>query len=203
MRRRAWLAAAALLLGCAGGPAPRDHYYRIETAAPAPLPAPVFPGTVEVDRFRSDALTGGVRIVQRESPGAVELEPYAYHQWADPPTIQLQNRLVGFLREAKAAPLVVTPELRARADYTLLGRIAQLEHQTGGGAPRAVVELELAVLRESDRALLLQKVYREEQPAAGGSVAQAVDAANAAVSAIFNRFLADAQAQVSQTQVPQ
>ena len=58
-----------------------------------------------------------------------------------------------------------------------------------------MVELELAVSRESDRSLLLQKVYRDEQPAAGASVAQAVDAASAAVSAIFARFLADAQAQ--------
>jgi ABC-type uncharacterized transport system auxiliary subunit len=196
MRRRVWLAGAALLLACAGGPAPRDHFYRLETAAPAPLAAPIFPGTVEVGRFRSDALTGSIRIVQRQAPDASELEPYAYHQWADPPTIQLQNRLVAFLREAKAAPMVVTPELRARSDFAVLGRIARLEHQTGGGRPRAVVELELAVSRESDRAVLLQRVYREEQPAAGGSVAQAIDAAGAAVNAIFTRFLADAQAQV-------
>jgi ABC-type uncharacterized transport system auxiliary subunit len=196
MRSRAWLAGAALLLACAGGPAPRDHFYRIETANPAPLAAPVFPGTVEVERFRADALTGGVRIVKRQAADASELEPYPYHQWADPPTILLQNRLVGFLRQAQAAPLVVTPDLRARADFSVLGRIAQLEHQTGGGAPRAVVELELAVSRESDRALLLQRVYREEQPAAGPSVAEAVDAAGAAVAAIFTRFLADAQAQI-------
>jgi ABC-type uncharacterized transport system auxiliary subunit len=195
MRRPVWLAAAALLVACAGGPAPRDHFYRIQTAAPAPLAKPVFPGTVEVDRFRSDALTGSIRIVQRKSETASELEPYAYHQWADPPTIQLQTQLVSFLREAQAAPLVVTPELRAHSDFAVLGRIVRLEHQTGGGAPRAVVELELAVSRESDRSLLLQKVYRDEQPAAGGSVAQAVDAASAAVSAIFARFLADVQAQ--------
>ena len=181
---------------CAGGPAPRDHFYRIQTPAPAPLATPVFPGTVEVERFRADALTGGVRIVKRQAADSSELEPYAYHQWADPPTILLQNRLVGFLRETQAAPLVVTPELRAHADFAVLGRIAQLEHQTGGGAPRAVVELELAVSRESDRAVRLQRVYREEQPAAGPRIAEAVDAASAAVRAIFTRFLADAQAQV-------
>jgi ABC-type uncharacterized transport system auxiliary subunit len=195
MRRLACLAGAALQLACAGGPAPRDHFYRIEAASPAPLAKPIFPGTVEVDRFRSDALTGSIRIVQRKTETASELEPYAYHQWADPPTLQLQTLLVAFLRAAQAAPLVVTPELRAHSDFAVSGRIARLEHQTGGGAPRAVVELELAVSRVSDRAVLLQKVYREEQPAAGASVAQAVDAAGAAVSAIFARFLADAEAQ--------
>jgi ABC-type uncharacterized transport system auxiliary subunit len=195
MRGLLGLAGATLLLACAGGPAPRDHFYKIETAAPAPLARPVFPGTVEVDRFRSDALTGSIRIVQRKSDTASELEPYAYHQWADPPTIQLQTQLVSFLRTAQAAPRVVTPELRASSDFAVLGRIVRLEHQTGGGEPRAVVELELAVSRESDRSLLLQKVYREEHPAAGASVGQAVDAASAAVSAIFSQFLADAQAQ--------
>ncbi len=198
MRAAALLASGALALACAGGPAPRDHFYRIEAAVPAPTPlaAPVFEGTVEIDRFRADALIGGIRIVQRQTAGSSELEPYAYHQWADPPTILLQTRLVDFLRETRAAPLVVTPELRAPSDFTVLGRIAQLEHQTAGGAPRAVVELELSVSRTSDRGVLLQKVYREEKPAAGPSVAEAVDAASAAVGAIFTRFLADAEAQI-------
>jgi len=196
MRRAAWLAGGALLLACAGGPAPRDHFYRLETSAPTPLAAPIFRGTVEVDRFRADALTGGIRIVLRQADGASELEPYDYHQWADPPTTQLQTCLVDYLRQAQAAPLVVIPELRARADFAVLGRIARLEHQTGGGAPRAVVELELTVSRESDRTLLLQRVYREERPAAGPGVAEAVAAADEALSAIFAQFLTDAGAQI-------
>jgi len=198
MRAAAWLAGGALVLACAGAPAPRDHFYRIEAPKPVPLAAPVFRGTVEVDRFRADALTGGSRILQRQTPGSSELEPYAYHQWADPPTIFLQTNLVDFLREMRAAPLVVTPELRAHSDFAVLGRIAQLEHQTGGGAPSALVELELTILRESDRAVLLQRVYREEMPAAGPSVGAAVDAASAAVNAIFRRFLADAEVQIPQ-----
>ncbi len=197
MRAAAWLAASALALACAGGPAPIDHFYRIATPAPAPLAAAVFPGAVEVDRFRADALTGGIRIVKRLTADASELEPYAYHQWVDSPTILLQTSLVAFLREAGAAALVVTPELRARADFAVLGRIEQLEHQTGGGAPRAVVVLDLAISRVSDRTILLQRVYREEKPAAGPGVSEAVDAASAAVSAIFTRFLADAEAQIA------
>jgi ABC-type uncharacterized transport system auxiliary subunit len=151
---------------------------------------------VEVDRFRADALTGGVQIVQRRASDTSELEPYAYHQWADPPTILLQTRLVDFLRESRAADRVVTPELRAQADFVVLGRIARLEIVTGEGGVRALAELELAVTRERDRALLLQRVYREERPAAGPEVAQAIDAAGDAVAAIFTRFLADASAEL-------
>jgi ABC-type uncharacterized transport system auxiliary subunit len=194
MRRAPLLAAAALALACAGGPAPRDHFYRLETPAPAPRAAAVIPGTVEVERFRADALTGGVRIVQRSAAERSELVPYAYHQWADPPTILLQTRLVDFLRAAQAAPLVVTPELRASADFSLLGRIGRLELVTGEGEPSALVELELTLARVRDRAIVLHRVYREQRPAAGPGVAGAVDAAGDAVGAIFERFLADAGA---------
>jgi ABC-type uncharacterized transport system auxiliary subunit len=194
VRRAAWLAAGALALACAGGPAPRDHYYRLETPAPAARTAPLVPGTVEVERFRADALTGGVRIVQRRAADKSELVPYAYHQWADPPTILLQTRLVDYLRAAQAAPLVVTPESRAGADFAVLGRIARLELVTDAGAPAALAELELTLTRERDHAIVLQRVYREERTAAGPGVAGAVDAAGDAVGAIFERFLADAGA---------
>jgi ABC-type uncharacterized transport system auxiliary subunit len=197
VNRARLLAVAALSLACAGGPAPRDHFYRLETTAPAARAAAVFPGTVEVERFRADALTGGVRILQRRATDRSELDPYAYHQWADPPTILLQTRLVDFLRATQAAPLVVTPELRASADFAVLGRIARLELVTGEATPRALVELELAITRERDRAILLQRVYREEKPAAGPDVAAAVDAAGDAVGAIFERFLADAGAELA------
>jgi ABC-type uncharacterized transport system auxiliary subunit len=188
--------ALALLLACAGPPAPYDRYYRIETPVPAARPAPVFEGIVEVDRFRADALTGGLRIVRREHAAAGELLPYSYHQWADPPTILLQTRLAEFLRAAQAAPLVVTPELRARADYAVLGRIERLEHVTGEETPRMLVELELTVTRERDRSVVLQRSYREQREASGPGVGEAVDAAGAAVGAIFERFLADASAEL-------
>jgi ABC-type uncharacterized transport system auxiliary subunit len=193
-RRGALFVLLALALACAGGPAPRDHFYRLSVPAPAPRPAPVFAGSVEVDRFRADALTGGVRIVQRRNGSRSELEPYAYQQWADPPTLQLQNALGDYLRRANAARLVVSPEMRTRVDYSVLGRIVELEHATGDGSSLARVELELTVVRERGRAIVLQQVYREERPAAGAGVAPAVDAASAAVGAIFERFLADAAA---------
>jgi ABC-type uncharacterized transport system auxiliary subunit len=194
MRPGALCALLLFALACAGGPVPRDHFYRLNVPAPAPRPAPVFQGSVEVDRFRADALTGGVRVVQRRDGSQSELEPYAYQQWADPPTIQLQNALGDYLRQADAAKLVVSPEMRTRVDYSVLGRIVRLEHAIGDGSSLARVELDLTVVRERGRVIVLQQVYREERPAAGPGVAPAVDAAGAAVGAIFERFLADASA---------
>jgi ABC-type uncharacterized transport system auxiliary subunit len=196
MRVRSSLLLALGALACAGGPAPRDHFYRIEVEAPAPLAAPIFPGAVEVERFRADALSGGLPLVQRAAGSASELERFAYHQWTDPPTLLLQTRLCDYLRQSQAAPLVVVPELRAPYAFEVQGRIARLELVGAAGATQAVVELELSVVRERDRALLLHRVYREERAAAGSSVALAADAAGSAVGAIFARFLEDAAASV-------
>jgi ABC-type uncharacterized transport system auxiliary subunit len=80
---------------------------------------------------------------------------------------------------------VTVPELRAPYAFEVQGRIAKLELVGVAGAAQAVVELELSVVRESDRALLLHRVYREERAAAGSSVALAADAAGSAVGAIF------------------
>jgi ABC-type uncharacterized transport system auxiliary subunit len=91
---------------------------------------------------------------------------------------------------------VVTPELRARFDFAVHGRIARLELTTVQGGQRAVVELEIAVTRQRDGAVLLQRVYREERDAATPGVAPVVDAAGLALGTIFERFLADAQAEV-------
>ena len=60
-----WLAlrrAGALLLlvlwGCASGPAPADHHYRLDVAAPEAPAAKRLDGVLQVDRLRADALAG-------------------------------------------------------------------------------------------------------------------------------------------------
>ena len=88
--RRLGLASLALLLlgtsGCISGPAPRDHVYRLEPVAPAPLREPRLTGTLEVDRLRSDALTNERALLYRETSESTQINQYSYHQWADSPT---------------------------------------------------------------------------------------------------------------------
>jgi ABC-type uncharacterized transport system auxiliary subunit len=188
-------AAAALLaacgLGCAltGSPRP-DAFYRLEPAAPPPLARPALPGLLEVDRLRADAITSERLLLFRAGDDATEVRRHAYHQWVDPPPLMLQVALASALRGAGVARAVVTSDQRARPDFVLGGRILRLERRLDG-PPRALLELELSLTRESDRALLLQRVYREERAAEGAAVADAVRAFDAALGALLERLVAD------------
>ena len=103
----------------------------------------------------------------------------------------LQDALVHYLRAAGAAGLVVTPELRVKPDFYLSGRILRLERIVEAGSPQVAVELELGVTRGRGDDLLMLEIYREERRASGSGVAQSVPAFTEALTAIFERFLAD------------
>jgi ABC-type uncharacterized transport system auxiliary subunit len=199
MRREALRPVRALLAlgvcagvaGCLAGPAPRDHYYRLEVAPPsAGLASAPLRGTLEVERLRSDALTQERPILRREA-GAVEVAPYAYAVWIDSPTLLVQQQLAAFLRSAGVADAVVTPELGVGEDWVVTGRLDRLEQVSGAGDARVEVELELAARRADRGTLLLRKSYRAEQATGGDDPAAAVRGFAAALHGIFESFAAD------------
>ncbi|MEE9608774.1 MAG: ABC-type transport auxiliary lipoprotein family protein [Myxococcota bacterium] len=193
LRRGLWLLALALpaASGCVSGPAPQDHFYRLEVGAPQATPGRRLAGTVEVGRFRSDALMGGRPLLHRETSAAPEIGRYAYHSWSDPPTIMVQTELSSFLRAAQVADTVVTPEVRVKPDYVIGGRILRFERVLENSPGHVVVELELNVRRAGKGDLLVHRTYREERTPDGKGVRQAVLAFDQALTAIFQRFLAD------------
>jgi cholesterol transport system auxiliary component len=182
---------AVATVGCASGPAPRDHYYRLDTAPPKALASPKLAGTLEVDRLRVEAISQGRRMLYRDVSRSGEIGQHAYHHWVDPPSVMLQDQLARFLRSGGAAENVVTPAVRIESDYLVSGRIVRLERVLSGSEPRVAVEIELALMRQQGRELLLLETYREERVAPGGGVADAVTAYEQAITAIFERFLAD------------
>jgi len=193
-------AAAALLgtallgvAGCLAGPAPADHFYRLEAAgAPAPLAEPALPGVLEVRPFRAEALTSERAILYRAEADAREVHRHAYHRWVETPPDMLQQLVADHLRRAGAAERVVTPALRVPADYELVGRIGRLEQVFGAGGPRVVLELDLAVTRiAADRELLLQEVYRAERATEGESAEAAARALGDALAEVLDRLVRD------------
>jgi ABC-type uncharacterized transport system auxiliary subunit len=187
----------ALLLGvtaaCAAGPAPSDHFYRLEAGPPGTsFDPPPLTGTLEVRRFRADAVTAERRMVLREDGESAELQRHAYHYWSDAPTTILQVELADYLREANIADQVVTSEARLKGNYVLTGRIRRLERVVGNGRPRVDVSVEFALLRESDRNLLVLETYREELPVRSSEVGDAATAFGQALTRIFARFVRDA-----------
>ena len=193
VRTPSWLLALPLLVaGCASGPAPRDHFYRLEIPAPTAKlePAPLH-GTLEVDRLRADALTRERTLLYRESSDNPEVRRHSYHKWIDSPTLLIQRQLVEYLRGAGAATRVVTPDMRVKPDLVIAGQLLELQQIQGGSEPHVVVEMELTLTRISGRVLLVHETYREQRPTSGGGASAAVDSFGAALAAIFERFLAD------------
>lgn len=177
-------------LACAAGPAPPDHFYRLEAGDPhRTFDPPPFPGTIEVRRFRSDAVVAERRMLVRRDGASPEIELEAYHWWTDSPPSAVQVELARFLRAARAADRVVLPEARVRPEYVVSGRILRLERIAGTVPPRVEVEVELSLVRESDRVLLVSETYLEEAEAGSSGVGEAAAAFGRALTRIFDRFL--------------
>jgi ABC-type uncharacterized transport system auxiliary subunit len=193
--RRAIGAIALLLaLGLASCKQPEvtpDQFYRLDAATSVPqVAAGKLAGTVEVDRLAVDGLTGERAIVYVDAANDTTLQAYNYHFWVEPPPILLRDQLVSYLRAAKIAPVIVTADMRVRADYVVGGRIKRLERVTGGRFG-VVVEMELWLRRNSDDRLLVLNGYRVDLDGGKDTVADAVTAINRAVATAFGRFVED------------
>ena len=188
---------APILAGCLGSapPVPRDHYYRL--LVPTPVQAtgsPLLPGVMTVELLQADGLLRERPLLYSQSGQSHELQQHNYHYWNDAPPRMLQDQMVAYLRRSGAARLVVSPDMRVRADYQVSGKAKRLERLLGGGPPRVFVEIELALLRVSDETLLVVDSYSAEEPAEDESVEAAIVALNRATARVFERFLTQVRA---------
>lgn len=204
-RRRATVAvgaaliAAVALAGCAAPPpAPQDQFYRLDVTADAG--DTVLNGVVEVDRFDASGALGNRALLYLED-GSNALSEYHYHFWVEAPPLLLQGALVSYLRSANLASQVVTPELRARPDFTVSGRVIRFEI-VRGAPTKGAVTLELALRRETDGAILVLGEYAAEVPAGRNGIQTDVAAIQSAVDDAFGRFVADIRAQQTSQQRP-
>lgn len=197
LRKASWslfLLLVPALGACAQPPVPQDTFYRLEVGAPEKvLSAPRLQGTLEIERLSADGLTAGRPIVYSRSDRPRELQEYHYHFWTEPPPVMLRDQLVVYLRRAKVASAIVTPEMRVAVDYALTGKIKRLERVIGAspGAAKAIVELELGVRQTAGERLLFLDTYRVETAAAADTVSAAVDALNEGLHRVFALFVAD------------
>jgi len=187
------LALALIVAGCAAAPpVPEDNFYRLQAIyAGTATNGKLLPGNVEVDRFVADGLTSERPIVYSDSTSPNQVKAYHYHFWIKPPTVMLRDELVSFLRAAKVADRIVTPEMRAQADYVLTGRIKHLEQVRVDKGSRTLIEVELGLRRPRDGKILYLNSFRAENDAGSAAVVDAVDSLNTALSIIYSDFLAE------------
>lgn len=189
---RRWRLGAAiaylLLCGCLGTPGQPDQFYRIELApAHHANGSCSLPGTLQVNRLRTDGLTDGRHLLYRTAASTPELRRHPYQLWVDPPSEMLQYELARSLSGRAVAVQVVTADMRVPADYELEGRIVRMERVLGT-EPRAELELDLVLIRSADRRVLLRFHQHDQLPAP--DVAAAVRAWEASTARMLERFLA-------------
>lgn len=187
----AWVLAQT---GCAAAPAPpADRFWRLAPsfADTSARPAPLLDGTLGVERLRAPGLVGERALLWSRAGQPHELRASAFQHWVEPPADQIQELLLAYLAARGVASAVQTPEMRQRPDWFVSGRLLRFERVVGDGAPRALVELRLALVQRAGERQVWGETYREEVASEGSEVAQAVAAFDAALRAAFARFDAD------------
>ena len=192
LRTLTFLVLLSALLACASGPAPRDHFYRLEVPGPeSRREQPALPGVLEIERAQADNLVRERAIVKGAGDGSTEVTPYVYHLWVDSPTLLVQRELARWLDQQGLAEQTVLPEAGAQERWLVTGRLERFEHVVPEGQVLVVIELRLTDVRRGR--LLHQRRYRAEAPS-GADVPGAVRGFGTALSSIFGQFASDAAA---------
>ncbi|NQU72919.1 MAG: membrane integrity-associated transporter subunit PqiC [Rhodospirillales bacterium] len=179
------------LSGCMGSsqPVPPDNYYRLRVDAPTNhTEQPSLPGVLSIAALGGDGLVSARALLFTDQDKSHAVRQHNYHFWADSPTRLLQTELVSYMRQRGIAISVVTPQMRVRADYELVGKIKRLERILGKSSSHVVVELDLAVIRQSDRRLIMGDTYVVEIESRDESVQSSVAALNVALGQVFRSF---------------
>lgn len=193
-RRRggaAWLTALLVASACAGDPAPTWRYFRLELPpATGSRDAALLPGTLVVERPRTEAALNERALVYRTEGNAVELHRYAYTRWTDPPPQAVQQALVERLRAQRVADAVVRAGAGASGDWLLRARLLRFE-RVAGDDPRVEVVLDLDWLRTADRALVHAGSYRVTRETTSQRVEDVVTAIGSALAEVIDRAIED------------
>ncbi|GJL55053.1 MAG: hypothetical protein NPIRA02_21850 [Nitrospirales bacterium] len=182
---------ALLLEGCLGGPAPQDHFYRLELPTPqSSFTSPLLQGTLQITRPWADALTRERQLLYRTTTRTAQVQRHTYHHWIDSPTLIVQQQIAQYLRHSGMATQVVTPDLRVNADYRLSCHMTKLERIVDD-PPRVIMEMELGLSHIREREVVLLRTYHVEEPAHGYNITATIEAYNHALTNILDQFLAD------------
>ncbi|MBT4770375.1 MAG: hypothetical protein HOO00_07635 [Rhodospirillaceae bacterium] len=181
------------LAACAQPKVPDEHFYRLDAEMPEGLSAPLFSGVMMVEPFRGNGLTRERPLLYSTADTPLEVKQYNYHYWIDTPTLMVQDKVVGFAREANIAETVITPDMRILPDYIMNGHIKRLDRIVGRNGSTAVVEIEFNLMdAHSDRPVLMKNYLVEEK--AGDDMPSTIEAFKRAFTKVFAELKADLEA---------
>jgi cholesterol transport system auxiliary component len=172
-----------LVAGCGGllsGP-PARQLYRMEPTFAFAAPLPHVGLQVLVAAPSAPAGLDTARIALSRAP--VSLDYFADAEWTDRAPFLVQSALVEGFQKSAAVPAAGPDSGDLRADFVIETAIRDFEAIYGSpnGAPRAVVALNVQLIRMPQRSIVAQTTVRREQPAAANAIADVVGAFDAAL----------------------
>ncbi len=184
---------ALMIVGCqaVNEAPPVDRFYRVAVDQPPPAGQPILEGALMVGRLDADGLTRERPVIYSADDDVRSLAQHDYELWIEPPPRLLGAEMVRYLRSAEIADSVVTPDLRVRSDFEIIGTIQRFERQIGRSGPSVTVSLDLALIdRDTDQLRVIDD-YSAEVTCSDSSMDAAVTAFNEAIAGVFAEFLAD------------
>lgn len=177
---------AALFGGllCAGcGSVPRTHYYTLALPSPPSVEETKTTLVLQVERFAASEMFRDDRIVYYTSP--TELNFYQYHRWSSDPAAMLSRLAVRYFADLGVFKQVYRYPAPVPAEYTLRGRILDLEEvdygkEGGVKVPKARLGLKLELVRTEDNRVVWSTRREVQQPIERKGVGGLVDALNLA-----------------------
>ncbi len=181
-----------MVAGCGGGgEIPQERFFRLsQPVPPQGDTGQIMHGTLEVPRFIANGLLNERAIAFSWEQTPSVLRQYRTQFWADAPGLMLQDRLARYLQQANVAPRVVMASYGTRADYFIRGEVQRME-LVAGENPKAVLEMDLGLVRNQDATILLAKTYRAERAISQADPLAGVEGMDQALVEIFDAFLAD------------
>lgn len=187
----AWV--AVLVIGCAVRSRDVVSYHSFNY--PVPLkdsPAPI-PGTLMVYRFLLAPAVDTEFLVVSPSKGQAQSVPY--HRWDENPADMITDLIERDLAGEGLFERTVGQFSSVRYRYALEGKILELRGVTGDGKPRAVIEVETALIDFGAplgaQKRVMERRYRIEVPCKDSSPNEIVDGLNRAVRRVSVRIRED------------
>lgn len=196
------LAAASVALlafvGCAKSPAPpADTFYRLPPTAAQTLASPVTDGPLLIQEVRAEGLYRERMIVYTEDSAPQSLHAHPYQLWLVPTARLLQDHLVAYLRDARAASLVIDKSGTSVDPRAVKIRmtVRHLEQRLASNGASAEVAMEFRAEGPEGDARVFVRDYRANIPARDTSVEAAVAAMGAGLKQIYDEFARDLAAE--------
>ena len=162
----------ASLAGC-GGTRPTKYYIIDVPAAPSTQASAQIPITLLVTRPITSHLYRDDRIVYGSGP--VQLGTYEFERWAQSPSDMVQDLLVNSLRATGQYRSVLRPGSNAKGDYILRSNLREF-YEVDKPELVARFSLHIELFDPKEGAMVWGSTYSHDEPVAGKTVADVVQA---------------------------